>query len=108
MGSGVVFLSGELPNPAATTQDVVGILCGILLIAGLWTPLTTTLAALDEVWIASTFSRSLDLPIWGHVFLAVLALSIAMLGPGAWSVDARLFGRRRIDVDRKRGRRPSL
>ena len=26
-----------------------------------------------------------------------IGASLAMLGPGAWSVDARLFGRRRID-----------
>jgi uncharacterized membrane protein YphA (DoxX/SURF4 family) len=33
-----------------------------------------------------------------HVLLAALGVSLVMLGPGAWSLDARLFGRRRIDV----------
>jgi hypothetical protein len=28
----------------------------------------------------------------------MIGLSLAMLGPGAWSIDARLFGRKRIDV----------
>jgi hypothetical protein len=27
-----------------------------------------------------------------------------MLGPGAWSIDALLFGRQRFDIDRSRGR----
>jgi hypothetical protein len=29
----------------------------------------------------------------------VLAAAVAMLGPGAWSVDARLFGRRRFEIN---------
>jgi uncharacterized membrane protein YphA (DoxX/SURF4 family) len=31
--------------------------------------------------------------------LAILGLSLAMIGPGAWSVDARLFGRKQINPD---------
>jgi hypothetical protein len=30
--------------------------------------------------------------------LGILGISLAMLGPGAWSVDALLFGRKRITV----------
>jgi putative oxidoreductase len=33
-----------------------------------------------------------------HALLAMLGVSLALLGPGATSVDARLFGWRRIDV----------
>jgi uncharacterized membrane protein YphA (DoxX/SURF4 family) len=33
-----------------------------------------------------------------HILLAILAISLAMLGPGAWSVDAQIFGRKRITV----------
>jgi len=29
---------------------------------------------------------------------AVLGAVVAMVGPGAWSIDARLFGRKRIDI----------
>jgi uncharacterized membrane protein YphA (DoxX/SURF4 family) len=44
-----------------------------------------------------------------HLLLAVLAISVAMLGPGAWSVDARLFGRKRLNLGpRNRGRNPPL
>jgi putative oxidoreductase len=44
-----------------------------------------------------------------HIFLAVLAAGVAMLGPGAWSIDARLFGRKRFRMaDRNRGSTPSL
>ena len=30
--------------------------------------------------------------------LGALGAALAMLGPGAWSVDARLFGRKRIQI----------
>jgi putative oxidoreductase len=77
------------------------------LIAGLWTPITGALLTLDELWIAlSPNSLQHDLN-WIHIFLAVLTAGVAMLGPGAWSIDARLFGRRRFDMDRTRGRMPS-
>jgi uncharacterized membrane protein YphA (DoxX/SURF4 family) len=38
------------------------------------------------------------------LLLAAFAAAIAMLGPGAWSLDAAIFGRKRIDV-RLRGNR---
>jgi hypothetical protein len=30
--------------------------------------------------------------------VAVFGAAIAMIGPGAWSLDARLFGRKRIRI----------
>jgi hypothetical protein len=33
-----------------------------------------------------------------HVLPAAMGVSLVMLGPGAWSVDALLFGRKRIDI----------
>ena len=35
---------------------------------------------------------------WIHILLLTLGISLALLGPGAWSVDARLFGWRRIEI----------
>jgi putative oxidoreductase len=86
-----------IPAPITTTQDVVAATAGVFLLAGLWTPVIGVLAALDQLWIAFSLP-SPHLPI----FLAVLCASVAMLGPGAWSIDARLFGRRRFYRDRKR------
>jgi hypothetical protein len=42
-----------------------------------------------------------------NVFVAVSSVSVAMLGPGA-QVDASLFGRKRFDVDGRRGRKTYL
>jgi putative oxidoreductase len=67
---------------------------GSLLLAGLWTPVAGTLQAIIEAWII--FGRGGTPSV--HLLLAVLGVSLVMLGPGAWSVDARLFGRKRIDI----------
>jgi putative oxidoreductase len=74
------------------------IVCGGLLIGGLWTPITATALAILLVW-SGVSARPIDpLPF----ILAATAVSLAMLGPGAWSLDAALFGRKRIDM-RHRG-----
>ena len=39
------------------------------------------------------------LRVWMPLALAVLGASLAMIGPGAWSLDARLFGRKQIEPD---------
>jgi len=67
---------------------------GIFLLVGLWTPVTGALVAIAEVWIA--FSRAGD--PWIPIMLATLGAALAMVGPGAWSIDARLFGRKHIDI----------
>jgi putative oxidoreductase len=67
---------------------------GILLIAGLWTPIVGTSVALIEI------SKMLMLPgdKWVWLLLGTAGAALAMLGPGLWSVDARLFGWKRIEA----------
>ena len=81
---------------------------GIFLLAGLWTPVMGTAIALDEIWIVLSLYAPRREDTWIHIFLGVLSVSLALLGPGAWSIDARLFGRKRFDIDRTRGRRTSF
>jgi len=67
---------------------------GILFIVGLWTPMAGVLVVIVESW--SIFSRTGDLR--NCVALATFGAALAMLGPGVRSIDARLFGRKRIDI----------
>jgi hypothetical protein len=61
----------------------------------LWTPVAGLLQAVLECrWIYT--SGHFDT---GYFNAAVMALCLALLGPGAWSIDAHLFGRRRIHID---------
>jgi len=90
---GIIALSGELalgPAPLVVFQ----IILGILLLVGLWTPVAGTLLTILEVW----HLVSLPGDPWIHILLMTLGVSLALLGPGAWSVDARLFGWKRIDI----------
>jgi uncharacterized membrane protein YphA (DoxX/SURF4 family) len=83
------------PLFGAAVPEILGAVAGILILAGLWTPVAGTVAAAVELWIA--FSQPNNMPM--AVILAVLGVSLAMIGPGAWSIDARLFGRKQIDPD---------
>jgi putative oxidoreductase len=70
------------------------IACGGLLIGGLFTPFVAIVLAILLLW-SGLAARPVD-PL--TFILAATAVSLAMLGPGAWSLDAVLFGRKRIDV----------
>ena len=83
-------------SPLAITPHLIAAGAGLLLLAGLWTPIAGSIVAVIELLIA--FSHSHD--PWVSVLLASLGVSLALMGPGAWSVDARLFGWKRIEIRR--------
>jgi len=89
-----LILYGIKGLPAA--PQIIEVVAAVLLLAGLWTPFTGAAIAADELWIGLT--RHGD-PLT-HLTLAALGAGLALLGPGAWSVDARLFGRKRLDMSR--------
>jgi hypothetical protein len=70
----------------------VAIIAGGLLCAGLWTPVSGCLVAAFALW--TLVAKSGD--PWGAILLAAIGFALAMIGPGMWSMDARLFGWRRI------------
>ncbi|WP_158944944.1 hypothetical protein, partial [Granulicella sp. S190] len=95
--TGVVLLShgiAALNQPSAAellVPQVAGAVLGLLIAVGLWTPMAGALIVVIEVWIVlAGGGNALSL------LLAVLGGTLAMIGPGAWSIDARLFGRKHI------------
>ena len=67
---------------------------GILLLVGLWTPVAGTMITIVELWIVGSHADGQGIPI----ILATLGATLAMIGPGAWSVDAHLFGRKHFEI----------
>jgi putative oxidoreductase len=79
---------------ASFVPQLIGAGAGVFLLVGFWTPLAGTVVALVELWVA--FTRDAN----PHFLLLLVSLGagLAMIGPGAWSIDARLFGRRHIGI----------
>ncbi len=74
--------------------QVLLVLLGVLLLAGLWTPVVGGVAAVAG--IADIVSQSGSWPAF--LPISVMASALALLGPGAWSVDARLYGWKQIRI----------
>jgi uncharacterized membrane protein YphA (DoxX/SURF4 family) len=83
----------------AVTVDFVG---GISLLAGILTPITSLLVVLATLgctfsWLPAPGANLLDSNL-AVIDVIAMATAIAFLGPGAYSLDARFFGRREIFI----------
>jgi uncharacterized membrane protein YphA (DoxX/SURF4 family) len=86
-------LRSDQPPLNVTIPAILLLGAGILLIAGLWTPIAGIAIAMTEIW------KMLMLPgdKWLWLLLGTAGAALAMLGPGHWSIDARLYGWKRIE-----------
>ena len=82
------------PQRESIALHVIAAIAGILVLVGLWTPIAGALVTLTELWVALTGTDHLR----STLLLAAFGIAIAILGPGALSIDARLFGRKRLDI----------
>ena len=97
---GVLALLAGPPLGAVLIQ-ALSIGLGLFLLAGLWTPVAGTLVAAEALW--NVFSSGHP---WCSIMLATLGAGLALIGPGAWSIDARLFGWRRLEIRDRKSKSP--
>jgi uncharacterized membrane protein YphA (DoxX/SURF4 family) len=75
---------------------------GVFMLAGFCTPIASTVAAVYCLGIALSFvprvASSLPDDRIVAIPVTIVAIAIALLGPGAFSLDAYLFGRREIEI----------
>ncbi|HEX8398521.1 MAG TPA: hypothetical protein VF644_13895 [Pyrinomonadaceae bacterium] len=81
-------------------EKALGFLLGVVgasLLAGFLTPLCGTVISLGgALSIFSSIQRGkLEMPVF---CITVISAAVILLGPGAFSIDARLFGRREIII----------
>jgi putative oxidoreductase len=93
-GSAALIFGVSGVRATQSTLEGAAVIGGVLLLAGLWTPVSGCLIAAYALW--SLMITSGD--PWRNILLASIGVALAMIGPGLWSLDARLFGWRRIDV----------
>jgi hypothetical protein len=105
-----VALEAWLTVASANTDLIAAVLaaalfvCGIALTLGIFTTVCSTLVGLGHALVLLTSLGEAVLPrLDGGAAIIGLAASAAvgLLGPGAFSLDARLFGRREIFIPAK-------
>jgi putative oxidoreductase len=100
LASGLALISDALtslrghPPLGPPAFDVFISAIGILLVIGLWTPIAGTLLAL--IGLCHAFVEPTNRST--YVLLGMLGAALTLIGPGRWSVDARLFGWKRINT----------
>lgn len=86
--------AGQAAHLADVIPDLLATFAAFLVLIGLWTPIAGSVVGLAELYLA--FARPGD--PWLPLIAGILGGTLAIIGPGAWSIDARLFGRKHIDI----------
>ena len=86
-----------MPHHGSLALLVIDSGAALLLLVGLWTPFVGAVIACCELWVVVSGTGEL----WPPLVLATLGATLAMIGPGAWSLDALLFGRKQISPLRR-------
>lgn len=97
--SGLLVLHHALPQLLGPAHSfsiplVASTIVGLLFLFGILTPMAGVALAALEIFNLYQGADHAE----AAVLSAAIALSIAMLGPGVWSIDAALFGRHRLEL----------
>jgi uncharacterized membrane protein YphA (DoxX/SURF4 family) len=86
------FGSQELPVLGWVVAAIV-LVSAACLLAGFLTPIVSIVTGVGAI---AVITSGLPFPTYSLIALIVLAVAIALLGPGAFSLDSWFFGRREI------------
>jgi hypothetical protein len=89
-------------GPAAWTAGSAALASGALLLVGFLTPIAGATVGLGAVGVGFSLLPACTPTLFDSksaiVFAVTMLVAIVLLGPGAFSIDARLFGRREIII----------
>ena len=102
---GASYFGDSDVGAGALAIGVISIAAAALILVGMLTPVAGIVVALSGIGIAFSLLPSCTRPLFGSgiplLFAISILLAIMILGPGAFSVDARLFGQREIIIPRR-------
>ena len=90
---GLAYLNSRELSVPGVVAAALAFIAALCLLIGLLTPLVSVLTCIGAMALIAFNSHFSTAALIGVI---VLAAAIALLGPGAFSVDSRLFGRREI------------
>ena len=100
----ILFLSFFLFDPITSTSrgwliGALSIVFSAMMISGFLTPVVSAIIFIAGILFLSQSPG--DVNSFFVIYLIILTFVIILLGPGAYSMDARLFGRREIILSKE-------